>query len=78
VELVKKRFPDARDVRLGNKQSGVAVVYFDRIGCPAHVVVYQPLREWEGEKAFWDFAVIRSADEAAYECLGEEPVGGRP
>jgi hypothetical protein len=78
VELVKKRFPDAREVRLGIKQSGVAVVYFDRIGCPAHVVVYQPLREWEGDKAFWDFAVIRSPEEAAYECLGEEPVGGRP
>jgi hypothetical protein len=78
VELVKKRFPDARDVRLGIKQSGIAVVYFDRIGCPAHVVVYQPLREWEGEKAFWEFAVIRSPEEPAYECLGEEPVGGRP
>jgi hypothetical protein len=78
VELVRKRFPDASNVRLGIKLSGIAVVYFNRIACPAHVVVYQPLREWEGEKAFWDFAVIRSPEEGAYECLGEEPVGGRP
>src|SRR4030095_9252554 len=42
VELVKKRFADARDVRLGVKQTGVAVVDFERAGWPAHVVVYQP------------------------------------
>jgi hypothetical protein len=74
VELVKKRFPDARDVRLGVKQAGVAVVDFERAGCPAHVVVYQPLRHVEGEKSIWDFAVIRSAEEPAYECLGEAPM----
>ncbi|HWZ85417.1 MAG TPA: hypothetical protein VN032_04400, partial [Thermoanaerobaculia bacterium] len=74
VELVKRRFPDARDVRLGVKQAGVAVVDFERAGCPAHVVVYQPLRHVEGEKSIWDFAVIRSAEEPAYECLGEAPM----
>jgi hypothetical protein len=74
AELVKKRFPDARDVRVGLKESGLAVVYFERIGCPAHVVVYQPLREWEGEKSLWEFAVIRSPEEPAYECLGEPPM----
>jgi hypothetical protein len=78
VELVKKRFPDARDVRLGVKQAGVAVVDFERAGCPAHVVVYQPLRHAEGEKSLWDFAVIRSAEEPAYECLGEAPMRGNP
>ena len=74
AELVKKRFPDARDVRVGLKQPGVAVVYFERIGCSAHVVVFQPLRQWEGEKSIWDFAVIRSPEEPAYECLAEPPL----
>ena len=74
VELVKKRFPDARDVRVGVKQPGVAVIYFERIGCSAHVVLYQPLRQWEGEKSFWEFAVIRSPEEPAYECLAEPPL----
>jgi hypothetical protein len=77
AELVKKRFPDARDVRVGLKQPGVAVVYFERIGCSAHVVLYQPLRQWEGEKSIWDFAVIRSPEEAAYECLAEAPLKGQ-
>ncbi len=77
VEVVKKRFADAQNVRLGVKQAGVAVVYFERMGCPAHVVVYQPLRYVEGEKSLWDFAVIRSAEEPAYECLGEAPMKGQ-
>jgi len=77
VELVKKRYPDAKDVRLAVKQSGLAVVDFERVGCPAHVVVFQPLRETEGEKSIWDFAVIRSPEEPAYECLGEAPLKGQ-
>lgn len=74
TELVKRRFPDARDVRVGFKQAGLAIAYFERIGCQAHVVLYQPLREWEGERSLWDFAVIRSPEEPAYECLAEAPV----
>ena len=77
VELVKKRFPDARDVRVGLKQPGVAVIYFERLNCSAHIVLFQPLRQWEGEKSLWDFAVIRSPEEPAYECLAEPPVKGR-
>ena len=76
VELVKKRFPDARDVRVGLKQPGLAVVYFERIGCSAHIVLFQPLRQWEGDKSVWDFAVIRSPEEPAYECLAEPPLKG--
>ena len=64
-------------MRLGAKQAGVAVVDFERANCPAHVVVYQPLRRTEGEKSLWDFAVIRSAEEPAYECLGEAPMKGQ-
>jgi hypothetical protein len=74
VELVKKRFPDARDVRVGVKQPGVAIVYFERIGCSAHIVLFQPLRQIEGDKSLWDFAVIRSPEEPAYECLAEPPL----
>jgi hypothetical protein len=78
VELVKKRFPDARDVRLGERQAGLAIVYFERVGCIAHIVLFQPLRESEGEKSLWDFAVIRAPEEPAYECLGEAPMAGKP
>jgi len=76
VELVKKRFADARDLRIGTRYAGVAVVYFERVGCAAHIVLYQPLRETEGEKSIWDFAIIRSPEEPAYECLMEAPIKG--
>lgn len=76
VETVKRRFADARDVRIGVKERGVAVVEFERPGCSAHVVLFQPLRPAEGEKSIWDFAVIRAAEEPAYECLGEPPLRG--
>jgi hypothetical protein len=74
AEMVRKRFPDAREVRVGFKQAGLAIAYFERTGCQAHVILYQPLREWEGDKSIWDFAVIRSPEEPAYECLAEAPV----
>jgi hypothetical protein len=73
AELVKKRFADARDVRVGAKHAGLAVVYFERVGCSAHIVLFQPLRETDGDKSIWDFAVIRSPEEPAYECLMEAP-----
>ena len=76
LELVRKRFSDARDVRVGSKHAGLGVVYFERVGCPAHIVLFQPLRETEGEKSIWDFAVIRSPEEPAYECLMEAPLKG--
>ena len=76
VETVKRRFPDAKDVRVGVKQVGVAVVEFERPGCPAHVVVFQPLRPAEGEKSLWEFATIRAPEEPTYECLGEAPLRG--
>jgi hypothetical protein len=76
AELVKKRFSDARDVRVGSRSAGLAIVYFERVGCAAHIVLYQPLRETDGEKSIWDFAVIRSPEEPAYECLMEAPLKG--
>ncbi|HTR03122.1 MAG TPA: hypothetical protein VMN82_07995 [Thermoanaerobaculia bacterium] len=77
VEMVKRRFADARDVRIGVKESGVAVVEFERPACAAHAVLFQPLRAG-GEKAIWEFAVIRAAEEQPYECVGEAWVGRQP
>ena len=77
VELVKRRFPDARDVRLGVKEAGVAVVDFERASCSAHVVVYQPLRRAEGEKSIWDFAVIRVGGGAGVRVPGRGADQGR-
>ena len=76
IELVKKRFPDARELRVFVKQPGLAIVTFERVNCNGHIVLYQPLREWDGEKSHWDFAVIRSPEEPAYECLAEPPLSG--
>ena len=74
AEVVKRRFPDAQRPRVAFKQSGVGVVEFDRPGgCHAHVVVYQPIREWEGEKSFWEIASLRGQKES-YECLEEPPL----
>jgi hypothetical protein len=75
VELVKRRYPDARGARVFVKQPGLAVVTFERAGCTAHVVVFQPLREWDGEKSLWDFGTIRSTEGGTdYECLAEPPI----
>ncbi len=74
LEVVRKRYPDATEVRIGSKQPGLAIVYFQRLGCYARAVVYQPLREWEGEKTFWEMALIRGGSDVPYECLEEPPV----
>jgi hypothetical protein len=76
VEVVRKRYPDAIRPRIGTRAPGVAVVYFDRPGgCHAHAVLYQPVREWEGEKSFWEIASLRGQkDSTPYECLEEQPL----
>jgi hypothetical protein len=77
AELVRRRYPDATDVRIGSKQRGLATLYFRRPGCLARAVLYQPLREWEGERAAWEMAVIRGRRETPYECLDEPPLSSR-
>lgn len=77
AEIVRRRYPDASDVRVGARQPGLALVYFRRPGCLARAVLYQPLREWEGERTAWEMAVIRSRRETPYECLDEPPVSSR-
>jgi hypothetical protein len=74
VKVVQRRYPDARNVRLSTKRPGLAVVLFERPGCAAHAVLYQPLRESQGDGAAWDVASIRGAGELPYECLAEPPV----
>lgn len=75
VEVIRKRYPDAIRPRIGAKAPGVAIVYFDRSGgCHAHAVLYQPVREWEGEKSFWEIAAMRGQKDAPFECLEESPL----
>ncbi|HEX7253590.1 MAG TPA: hypothetical protein VF376_11965 [Thermoanaerobaculia bacterium] len=75
VEVIRKRYPDAIRPRIGSKASGVAIVYFDRQGgCHAHAVLYQPVREWEGEKSFWEIAALRGQKDTPFECLEEAPL----
>ncbi len=75
VDLIRKRFPDSQRVRVASRQPGVAILYFDRpAGCHAHAIAYQPVRESEGDKSFWEIAQIRGQRDAPYECLDETPM----
>ncbi len=77
VEVVKKRYPDATRVRAGTRAAGACIVYFERPNnCQAHAFLYQPLREWEGEKTFWEIASLRGQKEFPFECLEEAPLYG--
>ncbi|MFN2387157.1 MAG: hypothetical protein ABR576_12895 [Thermoanaerobaculia bacterium] len=78
AEIVRRRYGDATEVRVAARQTGLALVYFRRPGCLARAVVYQPLREWEGDRSPWEMAVIRGRRETPYECLDEPPLGGGP
>lgn len=74
VEVVKKRLPDAERVRIGVKQPGVVIVAFERPGCFGRAVLYQPLRETEGDRSLWEMGIIRSRQDTPYECLAEAPL----
>jgi hypothetical protein len=74
VKVVQRKYSDARNVRLSTRRPGLAVVLFERPGCAAHAVLFQPLRETQGDGAAWDIAAIRGAGEFPYECLAEPPV----
>ncbi len=74
LEVMKKRYPDVARLRIGTRAPGVCLVYFDRAGgCHGHAVLYQPLREWEGDRSFWEIASIRGQKDGPFECL-DEPV----
>lgn len=75
VEVIRKRYPEVTRPRIGTKQSGVCIVYFERAGgCHGHAVLFQPLREWDGEKSFWEIASLRGQKDAPFECLEEPPL----
>jgi hypothetical protein len=74
VKVLQRRYADARNVRLSTRRPGLAVVLFERPGCAAHAVLYQPLRETQGDGAAWELASIRLSGDTPYECLGEPPV----
>jgi hypothetical protein len=75
VEVVRHRYADASRVRLGAKAAGVCVVFFERAGgCNAHALLYQPIREWEGERTFWDVAALRGQKDFPFECVEEPPL----
>ncbi|HXM79101.1 MAG TPA: hypothetical protein VOA00_07705 [Thermoanaerobaculia bacterium] len=75
VEVVRRRYPDSSKVRIGTKAAGLCVVYFELPNnCQAHALLYQPLREWEGEKSFWEIAMMRGQREYPFECFEEPPV----
>lgn len=74
LEVLRKRYPDVARLRIGTRAPGVTIAYFDRAGgCHGHAVLFQPLREWEGDKSFWEIANIRGQKDGPFECL-EEPV----
>lgn len=74
VEVVRHRYADAVKVRLGARAAGVCVVFFERGGCNAHALLYQPIREWEGERTFWDVASLRGQKDFPFECVEEPPL----
>ncbi len=77
VEVIRKRYPDATRVRAGPRSAGVSIVYFERPNnCQGHAFLYQPLREWEGEKTFWEIASFRGQKDFPFECLEEAPLYG--
>lgn len=79
VEVVRRRYPDASKARIGTKAAGVCVVYFELPNnCHAHALLYQPLREWEGEKTFWEIAAMRGQREFHFECFEEPPIEPGP
>lgn len=75
VEVVRKRFPEASRVRIASKAAGVCVVYFEGPNnCHGHAVLYQPVREWDGDKTFWEIGVLRGQKDFPFECLDEPPL----
>jgi hypothetical protein len=36
-------------------------------------LLYQPIREWEGERTFWDVAALRGQKDH-FECVEEPPL----
>lgn len=75
VEVIHRRFPDATKIRVGSRVAGLCTVYFERPNnCHGHALLYQPVREWEGDKTFWEIGAMRGQKETPFECLEEPPL----
>lgn len=75
AEVIHHRYPDATKIRIGSRIPGLCVVYFERPNnCFAHALLFQPVREWDGEKTFWEIGAMRGQKEGPFECLEEPPL----
>jgi hypothetical protein len=75
AEVIHRRFPDATKIRVAARVAGACVVFFERPNnCNAHALLFQPVREWEGEKTFWEIGTLRGQKETPFECLEEPPL----
>lgn len=75
AEVVRRRYPDATKIRVGTRAAGLAVVFFERPNnCHAHALLFQPVREWEGDKSFWEIAAMRGQKDFPFECFEEAPL----
>jgi len=75
AEVIHRRYPDATKIRVGARTSGLCVVFFERPNnCHAHALLFQPVREWEGDKTFWEIGAMRGQKETPFECLEEPPL----
>ncbi len=74
-EVVRRRYPDATKIRVGTRIAGLALVFFERPNnCHAHALLYQPVREWEGEKSYWEIGAMRGQKDFPFECFEESPL----
>jgi hypothetical protein len=75
AEVIHHRFPDAIKIRVATRIPGVCVVFFERPNnCHAHALLYQPVREWDGDRTFWEIGAMRGQKETPFECLEEPPL----
>jgi len=75
AEVLRRRYPDATKIRVGTRVAGLAVVFFERPNnCHGHALLYQPVREWEGEKSFWEIGAMRGQKDNPFECFEESPL----
>lgn len=75
AEVLRRRYPDATKIRVGSRVAGLAVVFFERPNnCHGHALLYQPVREWEGDKSFWEIGAMRGQKDNPFECFEESPL----
>jgi hypothetical protein len=75
AEVIHHRFPDATKIRVATRIPGLCVVFFERPNnCYGHALLYQPVREWDGDRTFWEIGAIRGQKDVPFECMEEPPL----